>query len=685
MSKRATAGRGAGSPQRPFETLLDFSNGPVLPPVAVGTSHNYGATGPTALPKEAAHDPIQDVMGMVKRINTGLDDSEQRISLSRTGSVVPSRSGSIHTSRRTKREPTPDDQLFRALREATESPTREVHSDRTPTPPIPRAVSTDSSPDIPPPRRKNSLISEITNSPMYPKPLRQLSNFFSREEPDDGTPHRHSSVDNASEVSFELERTIHDGELQRTRPSDHGSNLSKAPRRPSGVQLQPTIEEEDEPSSVLADQSDFVNPADQTWTAEARTVFPSRFQSLPRSESRSDEPVLQEPQQWDSSSSSESRIRDYMRDISGAALKGVDWIAINWFKTAGILLFSMLLVGAYQTNICDGLGLFAPSGEYSNFPSNGTDPAVREIRSRLSDMSSQISSLSKELKSSRSEQKGLTTGHPTNMPYNAQLRSMDLQINFLSPSNGAMVDPHATSPSASESTVKPVSRLRKFLRGLNIFSSGDTMKAVHEQLAALLPWEEAGDCWCSVKEAQLAVFLGRAIVPEELVIEHIPMTATLDPTSAPKIVEMWAQFVVVDSGANDGEEYESDFDWKSPYGGGKNQRQSKKPRPAKKQGLGNFNLPGANSLSEVLMSALKRSNPHSDPEDYSDDPLLGPNFYRIGRFFYDIKELNYRQAFALSPIIDIPTIRVDKVVLRVKENWGSNQTCLYRFKLHGHA
>jgi hypothetical protein len=520
---------------------------------------------------------------------------------------------------------------------------------------------------------------------MYPKPLRQLTNFFSREEPDNGTPHRHSSVDNASEVSFELERTIHDGELQRTRPRDHGSNLSKAPRRPSGVQIQPTIEEEDEPSSVLADQSEFVNPADQTWTAEARTVFPSRFQSAPRSESLSDEPNLAEPQQWDSSSGSESRIRDSMRVISEATLNGVDWIATNWIKTAGFLLISLLLFGAYQTNICDTVRLFVPPGEYSNIPSNGTDPAtIREIRSRLSDMNSQISSLSKEMRSSRSEQEGLTV-HPTNMPYNAPFHSLDLQVNFLSPSNGAMVDPRITSPSASESTVKRTSPLRKLLRSLNPFSSDDTMKSVHEQLAALLPWEEAGDCWCSVKETQLAVFLGRAIVPEELVIEHIPMTATLDPTSAPKIVEMWAQFVVVNSGSGDDEEYGSDFDWKSPYGSGKNQRQSKKPRPAKKQGLGDFNLPGANSLSEVLMSALKRSNPHSEPEDYSDDPLLGPNFYRIGRFYYDIKELNYRQAFALSPIIDIPTIRVDKVVLRVKDNWGSDQTCLYRFKLHGHS
>lgn len=690
MSKRGARGRSPET-QRQFQTLLDFSNGPVLPPVAVGTSHNYGATGPTALPREAELDPIQNVMGVVQRINTGLDDSEQRISLSRTGSAVPSRSGSIVASRNPKREPTPDDQLFRNLREATESPTREVHSDRTPTPPIRQAVSTDSSPDIPPPKRKNSFLSAITDSPMYPKPLQQLTNLFSREEPEDRSADRHSSVDNASEASFELERTIHDDKLQRTRPSGRGTNLSKAPRRPSGVQIQATIEEEDEPSSVQGNESEFVEPADQSWVAEAKTLFPSRFQSEPHSEARVDEASLQEPQHLESSSSFASYGQTYLRPISEVARNSASWIGANWIQAAIILLFPLLLIGAFKSNIYENFRSAFPSGGLPDTLPNGTSPTpVSDLRNHMSDMNRQISSLSRELRSARLEQRDLAA-QKTSSPYNHQIHSPDFRINFLSPAQGAIVDPDFSSPSANQYNIWPSVAdgdgpplLSKLTRILSYIGPPPRMKTVHEPIAALMSWEEAGDCWCSVKSAQLGVYLGRAVVPEEVVIEHIPMTATLDPASAPKIIEVWARYVVTEP-TNDGPNQEnSEFSWMSPWGGGKNQRQSEDPLPAKEQKVEGYEISGKKSLHEVVMSSVKTSCPHDDPEDYSDDPSLGPNYYRIGRMFYDIKDLNYRQAFVLSPIIEMPSVRVDKLVFRVKENWGSDKTCLYRVKLYGH-
>lgn len=687
MSKRAMAGRSSGyetgSPQRPFQTLLDLSNGPVLPPIAVGTSHNYGATGPTALPREAQLNPIQNVVGVAQRIESGLDDSEQRTSFS----AAPSRSSSVSRNRRrtrTKREPTPDDQLMHGLREATESPAREVHSDRTPSPPIQRAVSTDSSPDIPPPDRKTSLISAITNSPMYPKPLRKLSTLFSREEPGNGSPYRDSSVDNASEVSFELERNIHDDELQRTRPSGRGRNLSKAPRRPSGVQIQPTIEEEEEEaSSIQPDKPDYVNVPDETWTAEARTVIPSRFQSEPHSEVYSDQKLPQTTSQSDSSSNPENNATRFICRLSEFVLNN----GAIWIKAGLALLVSLLLVYAFQDTLCANLSPSPPS-----IPANVTDPGqIREIRSRMSDMNLQISSMAKELSSAREEGKRVAT-YPTKIPHNYAHHGMDLQINFLAPSHGAMVDPDSSTPSASYRTVKPlmpeykkVHTLGKIAKFLWPASARNIVKEAHHPLAALIPWEEAGDCWCSVKESQLSVFLGRAIVPEEVVIEHIPNTATLDPTSAPKVMEMWARFTVVNTEEATQQQHQSGFSWMSPWGSVKSQRQSKKPKPANRQDIGKFNMEGSNSLSDIVMKSLKLSYPHEDPKNYSGDKLLGPNFYRIGKMYYDIEDPNYKQAFALSPIIDLPTIRVDKVVIRVRDNWGSDQTCLYRVKLHGHV
>ena len=685
MSRRDMAGRGygyeTGSPRRPFQTLLDLSNGPVLPPIAVGTSHNYGATGPTALPREAQLNPIQNVMGVAQRIENGLDNSEQRTSFS----TANSRSSSVSRNRRrrTKREPTPDDQLLHGLREATESPGRDVHSDRTPSPPIRRAVSTDSSPDIPPPDRKTSIMSAITNSPMYPNPLRKLSTLFGREEPPNGNPFRDSSVDNASEVSFELERNIHDDELQRTRPSGRGRNLSKAPRRPSGVQIQPTIEEEEEvTSSIQPDEPEYVNVADETWTAEARTVIPSRFQTEPHSEPRLDEKFQPEISQSESSSNLADSAADFIRQVSEFVLDN----GAIWIKAGLALLVPLLLVYAFQDTICANLGP-APSP----IVLNDTDPRqIREIRSTMSDMDLQISSLAKELSSARDEGKRVAT-YPTKLPYPYTHHAMDLRINFLSPSHGAMVDPDSSTPSATYRTVKPLipeyNKVGMFRKIANFIwsSTQTTMKEAHHPLAALIPWEEAGDCWCSVKQSQLSVFLGRAIVPEEAVIEHIPNTATLDPTSAPKKIELWARFIVVDGKEEVTQQHRSEFSWMSPWGSVRNQRQSKKPKPATRQDIGEFNMPESRSLSDIVMKSLRMSYPHQEPKDYSGDKLLGPNFYRIGQMEYDVEGSNYRQAYSLSPIIDHPNIRVDKVVFRVKDNWGSDQTCLYRVKLHGHV
>ena len=84
------------------------------------------------------------------------------------------------------------------------------------------------------------------------------------------------------------------------------------------------------------------------------------------------------------------------------------------------------------------------------------------------------------------------------------------------------------------------------------------------------------------------------------------------------------------------------------------------------------------------MDLLRRSNPFEPPSAYSDDPILGPNFYRIGKVEYDLHSPDYAQAFKLNTIVDVSTIRVDKVVFRVTSNWGANHTCIYRFKLHGH-
>jgi hypothetical protein len=171
--------------------------------------------------------------------------------------------------------------------------------------------------------------------------------------------------------------------------------------------------------------------------------------------------------------------------------------------------------------------------------------------------------------------------------------------------------------------------------------------------------------------------LGRDIVPEEVVVEHVPASTTLDPGTAPKEIEMWARFRVVPLESED--ETRGSWWWSS-----RKSARPIEPRPAREEGLGGYNVPGEKSLHDVLMSSLRVGNAFEPEASYSDDPVLGSNFYRVGKMEYDIRKENNIQRFSLNTIVDIPTVRVDKVVFRVKSNWGSNITCLYRVRLHGH-
>lgn len=172
-------------------------------------------------------------------------------------------------------------------------------------------------------------------------------------------------------------------------------------------------------------------------------------------------------------------------------------------------------------------------------------------------------------------------------------------------------------------------------------------------------------------------------MPEEVVVEHIPAGAALDPDVAPKEIELWARFRVVPLALHSKAPTESSSGWLPGW----SSRQSRPSEPAssREEGLGGYNIPGEKSLHDVLMSSLRMHNIDEPESVYSDDPILGPNFYRVGQMVYDIHKRDHVQHFPLNVIVDVPTIRADKVVLRVKSSWGANNTCIYRVKLHGHV
>lgn len=111
------------------------------------------------------------------------------------------------------------------------------------------------------------------------------------------------------------------------------------------------------------------------------------------------------------------------------------------------------------------------------------------------------------------------------------------KINHFSTGLGARVDPWKTS----STYVAKESYLTTFYR--RFF----THQRRHSPIVALQKWDEPGDCWCAAPDdkdrglVQLSVGLGHEMFPDQVTIEHLPKEASLDYTTAPKDIELWAK------------------------------------------------------------------------------------------------------------------------------------------------
>ncbi|TPR07528.1 Metallo-beta-lactamase family protein [Aspergillus niger] len=281
--------------------------------------------------------------------------------------------------------------------------------------------------------------------------------------------------------------------------------------------------------------------------------------------------------------------------------------------------------------------------------------AVSSLTDQMSRIGAQVSSLAKEMRTVKwdvNEVQSEVRSSPT--PIMPPSRgSTDLgppteqKTNFLSIGLGVIVIPGLTSPTVGH-------KLSAWQWAYVNLWRGSHYRPASPPLAALVPWEDYGDCWCSTPRdgmSQIGIDLGQKIVPEEVAVEHMPKTATLKPENAPREMELWAQYVLVQKGTS---------------------------RPARTQAE-RF------SIHKPIMDALRSAWPTEDPTAYSDDPLLGPTYYRVGKFTYDIHGSHHVQRFELDAVIDSPEVRVDRVVFRATSNWGGNHTCIYRLKLFGHV
>lgn len=208
------------------------------------------------------------------------------------------------------------------------------------------------------------------------------------------------------------------------------------------------------------------------------------------------------------------------------------------------------------------------------------------------------------------------------------------RINYFALGNGATIEKSLTSPSYSP----PHHKLR--------WGSAEWTKAlvssprfVAEEAAALTAWEEAGQCWCAGNKfddaehhpADINIRLARAVVPENVVMEHIDPAATLDPKAMPRDVEVWA---LVDEYTR--RKHARDF-----------------------------------------MFA-------SWPATPKEHPLLAKGFLKVGQFCYDYERAtNGVMVYRVSDELARLGITTDLVLVRAVSNHGADHTCFYRVRLYG--
>lgn len=210
------------------------------------------------------------------------------------------------------------------------------------------------------------------------------------------------------------------------------------------------------------------------------------------------------------------------------------------------------------------------------------------------------------------------------------------RVNFFSLPSGSVVDASITSPTYLYDRVRVGWWKRRLLA-----RAGIPMIPRAPASEALRPWSEAGECWCAatdqngVQGISLGIITNRFIYPEEVVIEHVPKSATLTPGSTPKDMELLV--------------YIGDLDGQA----------------------------AAHSLSRRIFDHL--------PEEGT----LSEHWVRVAAFQYDIDSTNHIQAFPVD--LDLGDIKgldtsSNKLLVRALTNWGGeamDRTCFYRVRLHG--
>ncbi|KAL3472814.1 hypothetical protein BJX99DRAFT_234725 [Aspergillus californicus] len=587
-----------------------------LPHIPTKQSFAYGSSATPILPHMLAAKPEMNLKAMADEIGQAVQTAKEREMSETVSSPSMSTRSRLRSSpnpfdspRMSVRQPTPEIQLFQDLRHATPERTNS-----TVTPYNRRSYSTATA--SPEPFRMNS--------DLYPASMTTMTSI------QDDSP-AHSAMialanDNASVVSWDVERDIHDDNLKRTH-----SNITAPPRRFSGRAFQDAIQEES------SDIDGFVGEA------PVRANIPDRTFVEPKASSESSASPQATPQ-------TVPRATPQTQQSEAPSDRWWTWL----FRFLASCVVFHVILQIYDT----------PKQEFTGVITNNTGLDI--LSKQVVKLGAQVSSISKDMNSLRTDI-GKVPAPTTIYKYpeggmKGQIQPDFYKTNFLSIGSGVIIDPYMTNPSAAPR--------RTWLQSFYLWGNEKHMHSQPPQ-AALTSWQEYGECWCSAPDkngmSQIGILLGLRVVPEDVVVEHLPKTSTPRPEVAPRDMELWARYRYVGDGI-------------TPY----------------RRSLFSFirgnpkNIAGQDPLASdrkmlrgPVMDALRLTWRGESDDKFSDDSKLGPDFYRIGKWTYDIDGNSHIQRFPVTAVIDSENLRVDKVVFRTNRNWGGNETCIYRLRLLG--
>ncbi|TPX13423.1 uncharacterized protein E0L32_006153 [Thyridium curvatum] len=229
------------------------------------------------------------------------------------------------------------------------------------------------------------------------------------------------------------------------------------------------------------------------------------------------------------------------------------------------------------------------------------------------------------------------------------------QVNFFSFASGAVVNERYSSPTFV--TKQP-------RMGTDEYRERRPGPGLPYKRAALEGWQEDGDCWCAgIREgpertgpADLVVDLGVPVVPTHFVVEHIDPAATLDPGSAPRDVEVWAEVQEV-----------------------------RLRRVLEDWSLAQFGAEGLASRGYHEGGSSGSSSGGSGGGASRLNRLAARGYVKIGEFAYEnVVSRGGLQVYRFSQELASLGASTESVLVRAVTNAGSDDhTCFYRLRLYG--